>query len=254
MMVDQAGPTSRREDAPQRQYRYLSWITIVYITFQLVSDVTAGKIVNFFGFPSSIAVLYFPITYIFSDILTEVYGYARARSVLWKVLFASVIAGLVYQIAAFWPPAEGFTKNQSYVDVFSQVPRILLGGWLAVFSGDIVNNYIMAKLKVLTDGKHLWFRAIASTIAGQGVNTIVFYCIALYAVIPTAVLLEAMITGWVLKSAVEAIFLPFTYAICNFLKRAEGVDVYDKQTDFNPFIFEIDSKLIETERTPSETL
>jgi len=223
-------------EGPKSQYRYLTWITVIYVAFQLISDVTAGKLISIYGFPTSIAVLYFPITYLFSDILTEVYGYEQARSVLWKVLFASVTAGVVYQLTVYWPPASGFTINQSYVDVFGQVWRILIGGWLAVFAGDIVNNYVMAKIKVLMNGKMLWVRAIASTITGQGVNTVIFYVVALYGIIPTTILLEAIVTGWLLKSAVEAVLLPFTYAVCRILKQREGVDFYDVNTNFNPFI------------------
>src|SRR5215216_3680389 len=156
-----------------KHYRYLGLITSLYITFQLVSDVTAGKLVNIWMFPISVASLYFPITYIFSDVLTEVYGYARARSVLWTVLICSVLAGLVYQVVVYLPPATGFPENdnQAYTRVLGSVPRILLGGWIAVFVGDISNNFILAKLKVKTGGRYLWVRTIGSTIVGQFVNT-----------------------------------------------------------------------------------
>src|SRR5688572_16211030 len=117
---------------------------------QLVSDVTAGKLMSVGGYGVSVTVLYFPITYIFADILTEVYGYARARAVLWTVLICSILAGLVYQLVVALPPAVGFDANEAYTRVFSQVPRILLGGWLAVFAGEILNDYVLAKLKVLT--------------------------------------------------------------------------------------------------------
>jgi len=219
-------------------FRYLSWIMVIYITFQLVSDVTAGKIINFFGNPVSVTVLYFPITYLFSDVLTEVYGYGPARGVLWRVLAASMLAGVTYQIAAYWPPAEGFLKDQSYRDVFSVVPRILIGGWIAVFCGDIVNNFIMAKVKVWSDGKWLWLRAVLSTIGGQAVNTSVFYIVALYGVLPKNMLIEAVLTGWIIKSCVEFVCLPATYAICGFLKKAEGIDTFDRNTNFNPFIID----------------
>lgn len=146
-MREQAGKQAREHG---KQFRYLEWITVVYITFQLVSDVTAGKLISLFGFPVSITVLYFPVTYIFADVLTEVYGYARARSVLWKVMLSSIIAGLVYQLAVFLPPAPGFdpAANEAY-RVLGVIPRVLVGGWLAVFAGEITNNFVLAKMKFL---------------------------------------------------------------------------------------------------------
>src|SRR3989344_2419945 len=116
-----------------KHYKYLGIILVLYITFQLVSDVSAGKIISFFGFPVSVTVLFFPITYIFADILTEVYGYARARSVVWMVFFSSIIAGLVYSLVAWFPAASGFTANEAYIQVLGSVPRILIGGWIAVW-------------------------------------------------------------------------------------------------------------------------
>jgi queuosine precursor transporter len=220
----------------ERHYKYLGLITVLYVTMQLVSDATAGKLISLGGFAVSVTVLYFPITYIFSDILTEVYGYARARSVLWTVMAASVVAGLTYQIAVYAPPAPGFDANDAYRRVFGVVPRVLLGGWIAVFCGDVVNNYVMAKLKVLSKGKHLWVRTISSTIVGELANTSVFYVVALYGIIPTNILMQAIIAGWVLKTMVEVICTPLTYYIVGFLKRAENEDYYDYDTNFNPLI------------------
>jgi uncharacterized integral membrane protein (TIGR00697 family) len=217
-------------------FKFLEFIVLLYVIFQLVSDVTAGKIVSLFGITVSVTVVYFPFTYLISDVLTEVYGYAVARKVLWRVMFASILAAILYQVAVYIPPAAGFEKGQSFTDVLGQVPRILVFGWIAVFSGDIVNNYVMAKMKIMTKGKYLWSRTIGSTIAGEAVNTAVFYMGALYGVIPTDLLISAIISGWLIKSAVEVMFTPVTYAVINFLKREEGVDHYDTNTRFNPFI------------------
>lgn len=217
-------------------YKFLEFIVLLYVIFQLVCDVTAGKIVSFFGITVSVTAIYFPFTYLISDVLTEVYGYAIARKVLWRVMFASILAAILYQIAVYVPSAAGFEKGQSYTDVLGQVPRILVFGWIAVFCGDIVNNYVMAKMKIITKGKHLWSRTIGSTVAGQAVNTAVFYIGALYGIIPTDLLISAIVSGWLLKSAVEIVFTPLTYAVTNFLKREEGVDHYDTNTRFNPFI------------------
>lgn len=219
-----------------KQYKYLGLITALYITFQLVSDITAGKIVQLWIFTVSATVLYFPLTYIFADVLTEVYGYAKARSVVWMVLISSVLAGLIYILVVFLPPAAGFDANDAYTRVLGQIPRILIGGWIAVWVGGILNDYILAKMKIWTNGKHLWARTIGSTIVGEGANTVLFYVIALYAVIPTGLLITSVLSGWLLKVAVEVIMTPVTYRVVSKLKKAESEDYYDTHTNFNPLI------------------
>ena len=219
-----------------KQYKYLGLITALYITFQLVSDVTAGKIVQLGIFTVSATVLYFPFTYIFADILTEVYGYAKARSVVWMVFFSSVIAGLIYVIVVALPPAVGFDANPAYTRVLGQIPRILVGGWIAVLVGGILNDYVLAKMKVWTKGKHLWTRTIGSTIVGEGANTFLFYFIALYAIIPTGLLITSIFSAWFLKVVVEIVMTPVTYKVVAKLKKAEGEDYYDTKTNFNPLI------------------
>lgn len=220
-----------------KQYKFLGLLTVLYVTMQLVSDVTAGKIVQLFIFPVSVTVLYFPVTYIFADILTEVYGYACGRRVLWTVLLCSVLAGILYQFVVYLPPAPGFTANTAYVQVFGQVPRILFGGWIAVFVGEILNDYVLAKMKVWTAGKHLWSRLIASTVLGQFANTVLFYTIALFGVLPTSLLVNSILSGWFLKVLVEIALIPCTYWIVGVLKAAEKEDHYDRDTNFNPFTF-----------------
>jgi queuosine precursor transporter len=217
-----------------RQYKLLGAITLLYVTMQLVSDVTAGKIVLLFGLTVSATALYFPITYILSDVLTEVYGYAQARRVLWQVLVCSVAAGLIYQLVVVLPPAAGFDGDPAYRRVFSQVPRVLLGGWIAVFAGDIANNYVLARLKVVTQGRWLWMRTISSTIIGQFLNTALFYVIALWGVIPTNLLLSSILSGWLLKTLVEVLMTPVTYYVIGKVKRIEQQDFYDIGTNFNP--------------------
>lgn len=221
---------------PNRPFRWLGWILILNITFQLVSDATAGKIVLVAGYGVSVTVLYFPFTYVLSDVLTEVYGYARARTVLWYTVVASVVAGIFYQIAVAVPPAPFFPYGEAYSTVFGIVPRVLVGGWLAVFAGDISNNFVLAKMKVATQGRHLWLRIIGSTVVGQGVNTAVFYGIALSGVLPASQLIQGILAGWAIKTLVEVAMTPMTYLVVGALKRSEGVDHYDIDTDFNPFI------------------
>ncbi len=224
------------KDSKLKQYKYLGIITALYITFQLVSDITAGKIVQLGIFTVSATVLYFPFTYIFADVLTEVYGYAKARSVVWMVLFSSVLAGIMYSIVVALPPATGFTANDAYTRVLGQIPRILVGGWIAVWVGGVLNDYILAKMKIWTNGKHLWTRTIGSTIVGEGANTVLFYFIALYTIIPTGLLISSILSGWFLKVLVEVIMTPVTYSVVGWLKKEEHEDYYDNKTNFNPLI------------------
>ncbi len=218
----------------QKHYKLLTLFLVLNITFQLISDATAGKIIDVMGYAVSVTILYFPLVYVISDVITEVYGYAQARRVLWLTLMSSVIAGIVYQIAVAIPAASFFEAQSAYETVFGIVPRILVGGWLAVFVGDIINNYVLAKMKIKTNGKHLWLRTITSTVFGQFGNTAVFYVVALGGILPTNVLVMSILAGWILKVLVEIVLTPVTYAVIKYVKRVEGEDYYDRDTDFNP--------------------
>ncbi len=222
--------------AVPRIFHLLSLFLVLNITFQLISDATAGKIIFLFGYGVSVTVIYFPFVYIISDVVTEVYGYAQARTILWYTVAASVIAGIMYQVAVAVPAAPFFNDGDAYSTVFGIVPRVLIGGWLAVFAGDITNNYTLAKIKVIMKGRMLWVRTITSTIVGQFVNTLVFYLVALSGVIPRNVLIQGIVAGWLIKTAVEALMTPVTYFVVNWVKRVENEDHYDRDTNFNPFI------------------
>ena len=217
-----------------KQYKYLGLITVLYVAFQLISDVTAGKIIQLGIFTVSATALYFPATFIIADVLTEVYGYARARRVLWQVLGMSVLAGALYQIVVWLPAAPGFDASDAYARVLGSVPRILIGGWIAIWAGSLLNDFVMAKMKVWSNGKHLWLRTITSTVVGQGVDTALFYVIALYAVIPNNILVSSILAGWFLKVLIEVLLTPLTYAVVSKLKKAENEDYYDRNTNFNP--------------------
>lgn len=217
-----------------KTYKLLTLFLILNVTFQLISDATAGKIIEVLGFPVSITVLYFPIVYIISDVITEVYGYAQARKILWYTLLSSVIAGIFYQIAVAIPSASFFEAGSAYSTVFGIVPRILLGGWIAVLVGDILNNYTLAKMKVWTRGKFLWLRTISSTVVGQLGNTTFFYLIALSGVLPTNVLIISILSGWIIKTLIEVVLTPITYLVINKVKKIENEDYYDRETNFNP--------------------
>jgi queuosine precursor transporter len=212
-------------------------LVIAYVTFQLISDVTAGKVIQLGPAVVSVSVLYFPITFIIADLLTEVYGFARARRALWLVMAASIVAGLTYQLVVALPPGPGFTANDAYSTVFGAVPRILIGGWLAVFVGSYLNDLTMSKMKLWTSGKALWTRTIGSTIVGEGANTAIFYTIGLYGILPNNILVSAILWGWAIKVAVEVILTPVTYAIVAKVKKAEDMDAYDVGESYSPLKF-----------------
>jgi uncharacterized integral membrane protein (TIGR00697 family) len=183
-------------------------------------------------------VLFFPISYVFGDILTEVYGYARARKVIWAgfaaLAFASIMAAVVVQL----PPAPFWKHQQAYEIAFGNTWRIVLASMIAYFCGEFVNSYVLAKMKIVTGGRWLWTRTIGSTIAGEAVDSAIFYPLAFYGtgIIPDDKLPTVMLAQFVAKVAVEVVFTPVTYAVVGALKRAEREDYYDRDTDFNPFV------------------
>jgi len=222
-----------------KQYKYLDILTVISVAIMLATQVSNGKIVELGPFTISVAIVFFPITYLLSDIFTEVYGYAQARRVVWKNFMALVIAAILYQIVIYLPPAASFTGNAAYVQILGAVPRFLIGGWLALLAGSFLNDYVMAKMKVWTKGKYLWTRTIVSTMVAEVGDTLFFYPIAFYGTLPNRVILSLMLGGWFVKVAVEVILTPLTYYVVNKLKKWETEDYYDVNTDFNPFTLKV---------------
>jgi uncharacterized integral membrane protein (TIGR00697 family) len=220
-----------------KNYKYLNYIVVCNVFFAIVCIPTAGKLVDVAGVPLSISIYYFPLVYIFADILTEVYGYAVARRVLWYCIFAQVLMTAIFQFVIFYPPSAVMTNNQSYVDVLSTAPRLVLFGTLAMFAGDIANNYVLAKMKVWTNGRYISTRFVLSTLCGQTVNTAVFYVFALWGIMPKSALTKSIIVASLAKVSVELILLPVTLKISSWLKRSENVDFFDNATNFNPLKF-----------------
>jgi queuosine precursor transporter len=142
------------------------------------------------------------------------------------------------QLAVILPPSPGFKNNDAYVLVLSQVPRIVIGAWVALFGGQFINDYVLARMKVMTRGKYLWMRTIGSTLTGQAVDTTLFYTIALYNIIPAGLLVNSILSAWILKVIIEIVMTPFTYFVVKKLKKLENEDYYDKKTNFNPFVFQ----------------
>lgn len=206
----------------------------------VVDYVIAGKIIQVSVFTLSAAsLLLFPIVFLFGDIITEVYGYQQARRVTWLLVFSTAFAALIFQLVTMLPASPGFKADHAYNLVLGQVPRTVISGWVALLVGQLVNDFVMAKMKLLTNGKFLWTRTIGSTIAGQGVNTTLFYVIALYNIIPAGLLVQSILSGWFLKVLIEAVMTPVTYYVVNKLKKVENEDYFDKKTNFNPMIIHL---------------
>jgi hypothetical protein len=220
------------------KFKYLGLLAGLNITFLLVSNFTAARIISICGIGVSVTVLYFPLTYLIADILTEVYGYSRARGIIWMSIFCSISGAALAGAQLLIPPAVFFNGDAAYHQIFSSSPKIAVAGFLAVVIGDFCNSYTLAKIKILNRGKHLWLRFVASTVVGEGLNTLIFYGVALYGILPYQLLLQSILMGWALKTLVEVVMLPVTYPVVRFLKKVEGVDYYDFETDFNPFASE----------------
>jgi len=204
-----------------------------------VVNVISGKIIHFSFFTLSAASLCIPVTYIIGDTLTEVYGYKQARRATWILIGSSVITAIFFELAVRVPPAPGFSHNDAFTIVLGQVPRIVVGAFVALFAGQFVNDFVMAKMKVFTKGKYLWTRTIGSTVAGQAADSTCFYTIALYSVVPSGLLVRSILSAWFLKVLIEAVMTPVTYMVIRKLKKAERIDYFDTRTNFNPFKFSL---------------
>ncbi len=221
---------------PQRSFRYLDFITAAFVAVLLVSNVASTKIVAFGPFSFDGGTLLFPLAYIFGDILTEVYGYARSRRVIWIGFFWLLAAAVVFAMVDWLPPAADWPHQDAFNAILGQTPRIVAASLLAYFAGEFANSFVLAKMKVATEGRWLWTRTIGSTLVGEGIDTVVFVLVAFYGVLPNALLWAVLVSNYIFKVGVEVLFTPVTYRVVAFLKRAEHEDYYDVDTDFNPFV------------------
>ncbi len=226
-----------------RQYRYYDLVMAAFVTVLLCANlIGAAKRTQVLGLTFTSGVLFFPISYIFGDILTEVYGYARARKVVWAGFGALGFASFMsFTILAF-PPAPGWPHQPAYETVFGGTPRIVFASLIAYFAGEFCNSFVLAKMKVATAGRMLWTRTIGSTIVGEAVDSAIFYPLAFLGAAGWAPgdVVTVMFGNYMLKVAWEVVMTPFTYRIVNFLKRAEGVDYFDRNTNFTPFSLKTD--------------
>jgi len=223
-----------------QNFKYYDLVMAAFVVVLICSNLIGpAKIASLdlfgWGVTFGAGVLFFPLSYVFGDVLTEVYGYARARKVIWAGFAGLAFASLMSFIVVGLPPADGWNDQGAYETVFSQVPRIVIASLIAFFAGEFVNAFVMAKMKILTQGKHLWSRTIGSTIVGQGVDSLLFYPIAFFGLWSTELMIQVMITNFCLKVAWEAILTPVTYQIVGRLKKAEQVEIFDEGTNFTPF-------------------
>ena len=217
----------------------LNWLTIisgVFITCLIIANIIAVKLVSIFGLIVPAAVIIFPISYIFGDVLTEVYGYRVARRVIWLGFSCNLLAVAAIWIGQILPGAVFWDAQEAYVRVLGFAPRLLVASFVAYLVGEFANSFVLAKLKIATAGRWLWIRTVSSTIVGEGLDSAVFITIAFAGVIPTGGLASAVVTQWLFKTGYEALATPLTYAVVNYLKRQEGIDVYDRETNFNPLM------------------
>jgi uncharacterized integral membrane protein (TIGR00697 family) len=224
----------------RRTYRYYDLVMASFVTVLLCSNlIGAAKLSTVFGFTFGSGVLFFPISYIFNDVLTEVYGYARARRVVWAGFGAILFASFMSYVVVSLPPAADWNGQPAYVTVFGSTWRIVGASILAFFAGEFTNSFVLAKMKIATAGRFLWMRTISSTVAGEAVDSVIFYPLAFYGTWTNAQVVQVMITNYLLKCGWEAVITPWTYVAVNFLKRAENEDYYDRDTNFTPFSLEV---------------
>jgi queuosine precursor transporter len=225
---------SRTREKTKAYSQWFVLIVAIFITCLITANIIAVKLVDVFGLVLPAAVIVFPLSYIVGDVLTEVYGYSRARQVIWLGFICNLIVVLAIWIGGLLPPA-GFWQGQSaYQQILGFTPRLLLASFIAYLVGEFSNSFVLAKMKIATKGRWLWTRTIGSTLVGQGLDSLIFITIAFFGIIPTPGLFSATITQWLFKSIYEALATPLTYWVVNYLKRKEGIDVFDNETNFNP--------------------
>ena len=229
---------SRQGAVGRREGYSLAFVVVVavFITSLIVANITAVKLVGFFGLVLPAAIVVFPISYILGDVLTEVYGYRVARRVIWLGFLCNLFAVAAIILGGILPAAPFWDAQEAYDRILGYTPRLLAASFLAYLVGEFANAIVLAKMKVATNGRWLWSRTIGSTLVGQGLDSLVFIVLAFVGTIPTSALLAAVVTQWLVKSLYEALATPLTYVVVNRLKRSEGLDVYDRDTNFNPLL------------------
>lgn len=218
-----------------KSYRHLDTITVLFVAVLLISNIASSKITTLGWFTFDAGTLLFPLSYIFGDILTEVYGYKRSRKTIWLGFVCAALMSVVLIIVGMLPAAADWGNQDAYDKILGLTPRIVLASLIAFWCGSFSNSFILAKIKVLTAGKWLWLRTIGSTIVGELIDSALFVVVAFAGLMPTAALITIIISNYLFKTGVEVLFTPVTYKVVGWLKRKEQEDYFDKDTDFNPF-------------------
>lgn len=211
-------------------------VICLFVTCLIAANIIAVKLIAIGSLILPAAIVIFPLSYILGDILTEVYGYRWARRVIWLGFLCNLVAVLAIWLGGLLPPAPVWAGDEAYHAILGYTPRLLLASFAAYLVGEFANSFVLAKMKVKTRGRWLWARTIGSTIVGQGLDSLVFIAIAFAGTQPWGILGTIILTHWLFKSGYEAAATPLTYAVVGYLKRKEGVDVYDHDTKFNPFL------------------
>jgi uncharacterized integral membrane protein (TIGR00697 family) len=219
----------------ERRYRYYDTLVHVFVVILLISNLVGQKITAVGPFRISGAQLFFPITYIFGDVFTEVYGYGASRRAIWIGFLASALLAVMGLIVVALPPAPGWDGQAAFARVFNFVPRLIVASLVAFWCGEFANSFVMAKMKLLTQGRYLWTRTVGSTVVGQAVDTSVLMILAFAGNLTASLITNLIVSGYLGKVLYEVAATPVTYWIVNFLKLREGLDTFDRDTDFNPF-------------------
>lgn len=219
----------------ERSYKYFSVISVFFVSVLLISNIASTKIVDLKWFTFDGGTLLFPLSYIFGDILTEVYGYRKSKQVIWLGFFSALIMALVLMLVGKLPSAPGWDNQDAYNIILGSTPRIILASLVAYFCGEFINSFILAKMKIITKGKYLWTRTISSTLVGEFIDSLIFVIIAFAGVLPNSLLVTLVVSNYIFKTLIEILFTPITYRIVGFLKKREAEDFYDYKTNFNPF-------------------
>ncbi len=220
----------------RRHFRYFDYVMAAFVAILLLSNlIGASKLATLGGYTFGAGILFFPVSYVIGDVLTEVYGYANARRCVWMGFAAMLFMAVMSYVVVAMPPAAGWEGQAAYESVFGSTWRIVAASVIAFWAGEFVNSFVLAKMKILTKGKALWSRTIGSTFFGQAVDSLIFYPIAFLGIWSTEQVLTVMVTNWMLKVLWEALLTPVTYVVVGWLKRREGVEVFDEGTDFSPF-------------------
>jgi hypothetical protein len=227
------------ELAVNKSFKHLDTITALFVTVLLISNVASTKIVAVGPLTFDGGTILFPLSYIFGDILTEVYGYARSRKVIWLGFVAALMMSATFMIVEALPPAADWPNQEAYSKILGLTPRIVIASLIAYFAGEFSNSLVLAKLKVRTGGRYLWLRTISSTLLGQVVDTVLFILIAFSGVpgFSNSLIWMLIVSNYLFKCGVEILFTPVTYWLTGWLKQQEQEDYYDRDTDFNPFRF-----------------